>query len=1037
MADPQATLPTQMTVRVLCNKGHLLTGLFAIFRLKPRTDGQKWADVARIVGVPGPAPAEPGPHARPKDRKVYEAARSAYDRRVLSSQELAPDPSTHFVAGFVDNDGYLVPVQRDTNPWLVAYTRDDPDSYKLALDEVYEVCLLRHPDPELARAVARHLNGAAVRSDAKYEIASFHPLTQDVPVVTDPPLSGVQLLWKLSEDASDYVPKGPARYGGWTIYLDMPHAMCKGVSDQVAKLQEDLGQLRYATGQIEPFRVRAKDGTPSVRNEFRSVLLSARIRLANALRGKSNAETQAARREMAPTIHYVQNQIAAAIGGFQEHVIAKRAFVLSHEDALVPGTGLNPTEHRKRSWLFALGAARTSWPPDDAAVIAPRASSYRGAVDPWTAERIEHWIARGMRKPGAVYAVMHELSRGNTWMIEHAAIAVNAWALLLRSVFGVEYGLGAGAVYRWLVEDPWESASRLNTHHTGTALDLSLRPGDYRYPYHEIPLRYEAHWTRPLQSKITRTPTDEERAVIARSKLDHDLRWRLYAHSNLDVFGGTDAIARVKENLARFVDTQHEEGIFQRFKARAFEGANGEADAYLRQNLARAIAFANELRSLSAAELERQYFRREVHQFIVNPYEADGGTAGPAMGPRETPPGHPPSPPWAMSYVNITALAYGVGLERIGAHQLKVRDQEYVETVIKGGKDKRATQKHTVRRRFSMGEFFSPKHELVTRLVDMTAAPSRSVQNEHAFRGVAIYSNAGREAALLKVIEADDIDRDFVRPWHEFGAAQPPRFRPSKTSIAKGAQIALVLGAGRGKHTVADSKKSLESALARFESDFATKRFVIVHAGEMFKLFLRPNEVVLGSMLAHRARAAQQLVESMIANRTTPLPPREANEPEQTRRKLEQRQRAEVARALPAIERDFTLVIQPVLLHLSAREPIDPTNVLFAPEHAIEFPSQLTPGHLEWWHHQYFHADATGKRSQSRAWREDLVENGLSLAVLGTPREGSPNPEPRVHRGGGFEKELDGSSQSNNSDIDNTWVEEPHEAEEPSLSGEI
>ena len=48
MAEPQATVPPQLTVRVLCDRDHLLTGLFIVFRLKPRTDGQRWADVARV-----------------------------------------------------------------------------------------------------------------------------------------------------------------------------------------------------------------------------------------------------------------------------------------------------------------------------------------------------------------------------------------------------------------------------------------------------------------------------------------------------------------------------------------------------------------------------------------------------------------------------------------------------------------------------------------------------------------------------------------------------------------------------------------------------------------------------------------------------------------------------------------------------------------------------------------------------------------------------------------------------------------------------
>ena len=53
MASPaQAVVPSQLTVRVICDKDHLLTGLFIVFKLKPpKDDTGAWAKVARIVEV--------------------------------------------------------------------------------------------------------------------------------------------------------------------------------------------------------------------------------------------------------------------------------------------------------------------------------------------------------------------------------------------------------------------------------------------------------------------------------------------------------------------------------------------------------------------------------------------------------------------------------------------------------------------------------------------------------------------------------------------------------------------------------------------------------------------------------------------------------------------------------------------------------------------------------------------------------------------------------------------------------------------------
>lgn len=293
MGDPQAIVPPHLTVRVICDHDHILSGLFVIFKLKPKTGGGAWDRVARVLegtAEPGQAPADPSqpaPGAKPKtpsatQKRKYEEAKNAWQAQYNARRDLPPDPSDRFVAGFVDDDGYLVPVHVGSNPWLDATTRRDPDAYKLGLGEEYQACLLRHPDPALARAVARHLNGEATAADAKYGIAGWGALLRDVKVENKATESGDQYVIVLSEDPSHFVPAGPARYGGWALYLDMPHAMCAGVPDQIERLHEDLARLRYPTGEEYPFKFRDNKNKKLISGFLVSRSLAARVRYAKA-----------------------------------------------------------------------------------------------------------------------------------------------------------------------------------------------------------------------------------------------------------------------------------------------------------------------------------------------------------------------------------------------------------------------------------------------------------------------------------------------------------------------------------------------------------------------------------------------------------------------------------------------------------------------------------------------------------------------------------------------------------------------------------
>lgn len=197
--------------------------------------------------------------------------------------------------------------------------------------------------------------------------------------------------------------------------------------------------------------------------------------------------------------------------------------------------------------------------------------------------------------------------------------------------------------------------------------------------------------TAELEQALRR---EEERIKVAKS--DYRLRWRLYGHSTLPVFSlSAEALAA---KLAERFDVQRhthpsvtrregELAIVASYRARLHQcfpqSNNPERDPRVEAIIRDAVAdferaVTHLLRCARDGSLRDGFFRKEIWPFDYDPWDADGGTT------RKTPLGagedarklsprlfvDPYAPRAAVScWVNMTRLAYLVGLWRIGARR--------------------------------------------------------------------------------------------------------------------------------------------------------------------------------------------------------------------------------------------------------------------------------------------------------------------------------------------------------------------------------
>src|SRR5262249_6937069 len=150
---------------VLDEEGKIpLAGLFIAFKLKRERAEDDSSPAAKILRVIETAkkPNDLAEQASKKEKENYAKLLAQYEEQI---KETPPHPSDRFVLGIVDERGHLQPVHANGNAWRDIATSRDPDTYKVATGEKYLALLIRHPSPDLARALTRKLNGGEMGRD--------------------------------------------------------------------------------------------------------------------------------------------------------------------------------------------------------------------------------------------------------------------------------------------------------------------------------------------------------------------------------------------------------------------------------------------------------------------------------------------------------------------------------------------------------------------------------------------------------------------------------------------------------------------------------------------------------------------------------------------------------------------------------------------------------------------------------------------------------------------------------------------------------
>jgi hypothetical protein len=1041
-------VPPALTVKVACTAGHKLSGLFVIFKLVPPEGESKAQKLARILEAtphPGDPPLEPTALTEeqkkdPAAKAAYKTAKTEYDKAKKAwddakalhdaalDKETPPDPGDQFVTGIVNHKGYLIPVHTAYNPWYDVVTTPgrDPDAYKLVEGEKYEVCALRHPSPVVARALARHLNKKPESGDAKYGFGSWGTLTRVITIKATS--TGGEVLLELSENAADYVPQGGARYGNWTIYRAMPHRYCSALTPHVEKLSRDLGLLRYPIG---------SHGAPY-----------------DPLAFTANAEAE--KKEEGG----FDRQAQAAAARFQENVNEGKAFALSHKDLA----------HGGKDWAFVLGKPfdATTMPAAKWSALS-HATFMLGLVDAETTSRIEHWITHGLRKPGET--LLPSVLGYGIWMLERGELALSSWSSLAE-IFGCQYGVKPGSSLRPLRVFAWDGAINNSVHKTGLAVDLF--GGADRKPNKNWPIRYEAHWAKndakakreiaAAEAELTKAKTTLEKKTTAGdaagiaaakeavakaelklsraqgddadSKFYWTIKWRVYGHSDFDVFNAAkkdSEVARLKSAIAAWAGLPDPavpvvEGapapagpprgkLWKTFKTTKLAGVEGpDVEAWLDDRLKPFVEYAKKLLAQTPASLIDEYFRHEVVQFIPNPYESDGGTSTrkylPTQGDAEY-----PAAAWAKSWVNLSALGYPCQMERIGPHTLDFRDQVWVR-----GKDHKKAQSKA----WAMSGFFTvtsdEDSDFVLMLSDITASEANAPQLKHRDTDIPVM----RGGTAIATYKPADLDGPHFNAWKKAALELDASLRPRAgkkgggSDDAGGAQIALVLSA------TDKGKEKVKAAVTMLRNQFGSKSFVVMKAGDLAKVDVPINTIVTGTALAEKLdkaivdfeaqatanakkkaeeaaakqaeeKAAQDkaAADAAAAGKPPPKPP------VKTRKQIaDEKKAAEAAAAAEAkkLVTDWTVVIQPIFVEVP-----DAAKITFLPDDSVVLPPGSDGGHLEWWHYQH--------RSAGPTWGDVLQECGYSLPTMTVPLDGNAGPDGLpVHLGLGYTKEETASS---------------------------
>jgi hypothetical protein len=681
--------PPSLSIRVKCAKSdkHPLYGLFVILRMA--TPGPGHSSLDKVVAVHDGVADKPAGAA-----KVPEDASAV---------------AVRFICTIVDREGFLVPVHDAANPWREIFPPDlthdqqstwtaqakmrDMARIPVDTDGKFVGCLVRHPQPSLARDLTHWLNmedddrnqhGFAAwkkprsapfpgETSLKGRELLAHELT-----FTKDTSAGTQLVLLVDEDPDQYLPPKLDGHGGWLLYQDMPHRSCDSVIEQVKDVQRKLGILRYPIGTQD------------------------NIYLPGSLSGQFEMRT------------------LSAVLKFQQDAAAGKVV----KPFAWPGDTSSTPAH---DWTYVTGKEID---------IDTVSGTVPGCVDGPTWAAVEAWLAKKVRRPGVLLTL-----NPDTYMRWEPALAVIAWKALAKA-FGVNYAkdpkkddlqISSGYSIAELDKNFWFNGA--DPHKSGFALDCSvIAEGDgplrdFAHPRPTWPIHFEAQWwafggwaawdpsvergkrdrakatlnrsqtiakqklaeeeaakaaleaAQARHSDVLQTAAEKklETATTARAKADEavtqnqaafdkaqadldaaqarldrektltaadrhtkeglwNIRFRLYGHSSFDVFGDKD---NALDALYASVD-----GVTERVKAslRPKFGTTPreQIDAFLDANLAflakveeslKAQLGPKEARGAGREAVLSKMFRASVRQWNYNPYSRAAGEPGPEVKP--------------------------------------------------------------------------------------------------------------------------------------------------------------------------------------------------------------------------------------------------------------------------------------------------------------------------------------------------------------------------------------------------------------------
>jgi hypothetical protein len=499
-ATPAATVvyaPPSLSIHVRCSeekpeKPHSMTGLFVILRMA--VAGPSHPSIDKVVAV----------HDAPATPATPDAPAQDPDAAALA---------TRFVCTIVDVNGYLQPVHDSSNPWCEIFAPEPPPApakkgvppktremarIPVDTDGQFVGCLLRNPQPSMARALTKWLNGEKDKEGHGFDqwekprtallagekALGGNELLARVLTISKDTSNGTQLVLTVSENAADFLPPKFEAHGGWLLYYDMPHGRCPPVVTQVKALQRRLGVLRFPVGGEE--------------NPYAPEPIAVKYGKETGNDGKFDTRTLSAVRAF---------QLQAAEGKATKPL----AWPPGHTDSA----------DGRHDWWFVVGTDVVD--ADKLTGVLP------GCADEKTWAKIDAWITRKVRKQGVIL-----VKNPSSYMRYDAALSVLAWRRLA-AIFGVHYtqtdpNLAAetelASQYSLADFNAGLDLEIAHPHKTGHAIDFGVVDDqvgpimDYARPRSNWPIHYEGQWWVWHRGDIDKTP--EARAKLAAAKKNQD-----------------------------------------------------------------------------------------------------------------------------------------------------------------------------------------------------------------------------------------------------------------------------------------------------------------------------------------------------------------------------------------------------------------------------------------------------------------------------------------------------------------------------------